>query len=840
MVKDNLTIGTTTNVDGYYKLKVPSLNSTLVFSFVGMKNTEAPLKNQNIIDVYMESDVLQMDEVVVTALGVKRSKSEIAYSVSGVSVTQDISGLLSGKVAGLQINTEGQTSKILLRGAKSIDGSNSPLIIVDGSIYSGDDINLDANLIANMEVVRDASLTAIYGSRAANGVIIITTKDKSLTAKILGKSKEEDKNQVLMEASSQENSIRTNFSDYAFWQPELITDSEGKASFEVTFPDDVTNWGTYVLAMNGNKQTGQTRDEIKSYKPLMAQLALPRFLIQGDSALAIGKTLNYTLDTINLTTNYELNDSNIFSKNQKCIHSIIDSLNITATKGDTIKAKYYLEKEDGYFDGEQRNIPVFKKGLEQTIGNFYVLDKDTTLELQFSDTLREVNLYVRSDELEVIDEELKRLFNYKYLCNEQLASKLKAYLDAEIINDFKNNDIRYIRQINKIINMLENNQNSDGLWGWWNNSNTTYWISTHTLESLIQAKQQGYKVSLNEKLLVDNAVWELESINNTENKIQLLYLLKLLNATFDYEKYITKLETENTLTKQEEFWLIELKQLCNLQYNINDVLDEKEETILGNYYFKPDSINNFSIYENEVQLTLTAYKIIKNDSTVSKEYLSKIRNYFFEKRRNATWLNTYETSQIIETIVPDLLNNDKISGKQEIVIKGDIDKRIDKFPYESTFSQDSKISVKKTGKYPIYVTTYQNYWDSTPIRKVNDFEIKTHFENNSLYLNGGKPEKLIVNVSVKKLSKYVMIEVPIPAGCSYNSKDSWYPNEIHREYYKNQVTIFCNELDKGSYTFEIDLLPRYSGKYILNPAKIELMYFPTFNANNEIKKVSIE
>jgi len=85
-----------------------------------------------------------------------------------------------------------------------------------------------------------------------------------------------------------------------------------------------------------------------------------------------------------------------------------------------------------------------------------------------------------------------------------------------------------------------------------------------------------------------------------------------------------------------------------------------------------------------------------------------------------------------------------------------------------------------------------------------------------------------------------MIEVPIPAGCSYNSKDSWYPNEIHREYYKNQVTIFCNELDKGSYTFEIDLLPRYSGKYILNPAKIELMYFPTFNANNEIKKVSIE
>ena len=84
-----------------------------------------------------------------------------------------------------------------------------------------------------------------------------------------------------------------------------------------------------------------------------------------------------------------------------------------------------------------------------------------------------------------------------------------------------------------------------------------------------------------------------------------------------------------------------------------------------------------------------------------------------------------------------------------------------------------------------------------------------------------------------------MIQVPIPAGCSYNSKSTINRNEVHREYYKNEVIIFSNKLIKGSYQFEIDLLPRYTGKYTLNPAKIELMYFPTFNANNEIKKVNI-
>lgn len=84
-----------------------------------------------------------------------------------------------------------------------------------------------------------------------------------------------------------------------------------------------------------------------------------------------------------------------------------------------------------------------------------------------------------------------------------------------------------------------------------------------------------------------------------------------------------------------------------------------------------------------------------------------------------------------------------------------------------------------------------------------------------------------------------MIEVPIPAGCSYESKKSWYANEVHREFFKNKVVIFCNKLAAGNHQFEIDLLPRYSGTYTLNPAKIELMYFPTFNANIEIKKVII-
>ncbi|MPM65602.1 hypothetical protein SDC9_112499 [bioreactor metagenome] len=86
-----------------------------------------------------------------------------------------------------------------------------------------------------------------------------------------------------------------------------------------------------------------------------------------------------------------------------------------------------------------------------------------------------------------------------------------------------------------------------------------------------------------------------------------------------------------------------------------------------------------------------------------------------------------------------------------------------------------------------------------------------------------------------------MIEVPIPAGCSYESKgrgDFW--KETHREYYNEKVVIFCHRLSKGSHDFTIKLIPRFTGLYHLNPAKAELMYFPTFSGRGDTRKCEIK
>ena len=175
----------------------------------------------------------------------------------------------------------------------------------------------------------------------------------------------------------------------------------------------------------------------------MAQLAAPRFLVQSDTTYAIGKVLNYTPDSFMVETKFEANGKELLINSRFCDNSLIDTLHFFALT-DSMELKYFLETKDGYYDGEQRNIPVFPKGLEATKGSFYVLDKDTTIQLQFDSLSGLVSLYARADILDVIDDEINHLIKYKYYCNEQIASKLKALIAKKNITYYKgekfNND----------------------------------------------------------------------------------------------------------------------------------------------------------------------------------------------------------------------------------------------------------------------------------------------------------------------------------------------------------------------------------------------------------------
>ncbi|MFB6318318.1 alpha-2-macroglobulin family protein [Saccharicrinis sp. FJH54] len=617
-----------------------------------------------------------------------------------------------------------------------------------------------------------------------------------------------------------------------------MSDENGKAEFEVTFPDDITSWQTFVLAMNDEKQTGQDQDLIKSYKPLMAKLAVPRFLVQNDTSFIIGKSLNYTPDSISIKTEFKVNDSSSFSNNSICVNSILDTLMLVAPK-DSLAVTYSLKKGDGYFDGERREIPVFPVGLEETNGEFFVLDTDSDVSITSDRAMGKVKMYARADMLDVLEDEIDHVLHYKYFCNEQITSKLKVLLAQKQIADYKGEKFRQDHEINKLLRLLKKNQIKDGLWGWWKNSEENEWISLYVLETLSMAEDYGFKTFVDKNKIAENAIWHILNTKNVNTRIKYLMILKHYNIRVDFVDFIHKLDSTGTKNFNQLLQLIYLKQLTGVSCNIDTLNQYKKTTLFGNTYFS-DENKRLSLVDNDIQNTILAYKILRADTIPHNLELQKIRNYFFEQRKKCYWRNTFESANIIATILPDLKGGHNQLYKSKLFIEGDIKKLVSEFPFEMEFDPGQNLVFSKTGDFPVYVTTYQRYWNPEPKYKADDFVVTSAFSNGSNTLKAGEEIVLNVHVKVKKSAEYVMINIPVPAGCSYAEKykNSWL--ETHREYYKNEVAVFCQRMNKGDYDFEVKLIPRYNGKYTLNPAKAELMYFPTFNANEAIKKVTIK
>ncbi len=820
--------GTVTDINGYYSLKVPKDKYIVEVMFVGFESYEIDLRKVFTGNVSLKPDTEILDEVVVVAYGVTAKSSSTGTTVRSINTERMFENALSGTVPGSMI-----------RGINSIDLSKQPLIVIDGRIYTGDLSAFDINSVGEITVLKPEEATGIYGARAANGVILISSNGNSLKDLLNKDGKGADFDENFLLAASENGSIRNNFSDYAFWQPKLTTDKNGKTSFNVVFPDDVTNWNTYVLAMNGNKQSGQISGNIKSYKPVMAQLSVPNFLLHGDTSMIIGKSLNYMPDSMNVTTSFAIDGKNILSGQHTLVNSIIDTVTLTA-KTDTTTVRYSLEKTDGYFDGEERKIPVFPIGLEETKGNFYILDKDTVVSPAFDPAMGEVTLYADASYLDVLSFETNRLIEYRYSCNEQLASKLIGMLSDRFIAKHKNKKQKHERDIKKIIEKLLQNRNQDGLWGWWKESRTNFAFSSHILKALDMANKQGFRTDINKQKIISELMFALENnqYDHAENAILVLKSLQLTDSTLLLQKYVHQIDTIKNKSLNDELNLIELKQKTNLPYTLDKLTENQQTTLFGNVFYR-DEKNKQTLTNSDIQNTLVAYRILKNvgghDTT-----LSKIRLYLLETKQNNRWWNTYESAQILETILPDMLQTSNLDEKSTLTISGNINKSIDTFPVTVKLSAADNISVSKKGFAPVYLTTYQQTWNKNPQIKKGDFEIITYFENRPTNLVQGEKINLTAELDVKKDADFVLINIPIPAGCSYGVKRQHRVNEIHREYFKNETAIFCEKLKKGKYTFEIELIPRFSGTYTLNPAKAELMYFPTFNANNEIKKIRIE
>lgn len=792
--------GCATNAKGRFQLPVTAKGFLMVAS-VGYETVEQRLNDNDFYKITLTANVSHLNETVV-----------VGYATTTKRYN-------TGTVSYMKMEEIQQLFTPQIRGANSLANDTSPLVIINGVPFIGKLSDLSSEDIKNITVLKDAEATAIYGSRGANGVVIITTKRQ-------GENGQNDLQQL-----PGVSGLRTNFRDDAFWQPRLRTDANGNASFKVTFPDDITSWNAYAIAMTDKKQAGMRKIQIRSFKTLSGNLGLPTFAVEGDAIHVISKALNYTPDSIRATHTFSMNDSMYFSNTIAFKNAFIDTTPVFIKGTDSISFKYTVNKE-GYMDGEQRKIPLVERGTEETTGLFAALLNDTSLSYT-PERPESIMIRAESAVLPVLLDEMVQVQRYRYLCNEQLASKLKAYLLEKKVSDHLKKDFKKDKDIKDILNRLDQ-QKRNGLWGWWENSPVSVWISRHVIEALLMAEEQGYKTSYNKQVAIDHFVYELNS-GKERDSIGCMQLLAGLGAKINYASYIDSIIARSGKSGYDTIGLAFLQRKVGIPLDLSPILSRERTTVFGNAYWGRES---YDLFDNSIQKTLQVYKLLRQTGGY-ETLLQKMRGYFLEQRKDGRWRNTYESSLILETILPDVLE-DESQGPAALDIN---DRHITRFPYTDTLTRVAKINISKQGKRPVYFTAYQQFFNRQPEKISGLFTVSSVLSANGTVqkdLKAGVPATLKVEVTVQKTADYVLIEIPIPAGCSYNDKSqSWASNEVHREHFKDRVSIFCSQLRPGKHTFNVSLLPRYSGSYHLNPAKAEMQYFPVFMGREALKKVNI-
>ncbi len=851
--------GTSTTADGSFALAVRFEAQTLVFSSVGYTTQEQGIDYRNQLDVALSASTESLSEVVVVGYGTQR-RSDLTGSVSSV-----VGYSLQGRAAGVSIS--GAPANVLIRGNASVTAGGQPLYVVNGQLFTGQLADISPADILDMKVLKGTEATALYGSRASAGVVLITLKN----GVVLAHSPASSPVDLLLAADQPGGdprlALRRHFRDQAWWRPTLLTDAQGRAHTDVVLPDDVTSWDTFVVGSDNHGRMGGSTGRVRAFKSLMATLAVPRFLVAGDRVQVLGKALNYLPDTAQLTTTFRVGGQVVRRQARRVGSSFIDTLSVTApATADSVQLTFGLEQASGYADGEQRSLPVLPVGTRERVGTYAVLaEADTTITLPLDPSLGPATVRVESDALPALLSEIQHLQQYAYLCNEQAASRLLGLLLEQRIRQQQGVAFKGQKAVNFLIKkLLDGRHQPEGIWGTWPTSDISPWATVHVVEALLAAEKLGYAVPLDRSQLTAYLLHELdESLSlptptqhyyghfaADDDQIRLLKLLHELGAAAPYGVYLRRVEAAAPRRPALDRYLAltELRQQLGLSYQLDTLRRYRQRTELGGVYYA-DTLHYSTYYRyllsNRVGATLLAYKLLRQQGGHAAE-LARIRTFLLGLRGGGYWGSTYETAQILATIGPDLLvpgtgraAQVQLSGSPALPAGP-----VTQFPLALTLPAGTgSLTLRKQGGLPVYATAYQTRWDPTPAAVAKPFTVTTTLAGQAgsrVALPAGKPAELVVTVDVQAEARYVVLEVPIPAGCSYGDPAAATYGEVHREYLKHQAGIFIDRLPVGRHTFRVALQPRYRGSYTLNPAKAELVYFPTKFGRTDGKRVIIK
>ncbi|MBU2949508.1 carboxypeptidase-like regulatory domain-containing protein [Tamlana agarivorans] len=564
------TEGTMTNFDGNFSIEAEQ-GDILEISYIGFDSQDILIGNKNFFHAYLTANNSHLNEVTVIGLAAAPSAvTNLASATQKIEVEDTESD-------------DTATGSVTIRGNSSILGNNKALYIVDGKITE-DISDISPDDILSMNVLKDSAATAIYGSKAKNGVVIITTKNALNAISLV--------------------EVRKNLKETAFFFPQLKTDENGNISFSFNTPEALTQWKLQLLAHTKSLESATKTLTTVTQKELMVTPNAPRFLREGDRINISSKIANLTKKTISgdamllLTDAISGKDINIslgnavnnkpFSVNAHGNTEVSWQLNIP----ENIQAVQYkvLAKSETFSDGEQNTLPVLSNRMLVTESlpmwiksnetKTFTLDKLKN-NASTSLTNHKLTLEVTSTPAWYAVQALPYLMEYPYECNEQTFSKYYANALAQhivqsnpkieavfnqwksqdvLISNLENNDelksiliqetpwlrdaqseteqkkrIALLFDLNKMdselqtaINKIKSNQLHSGAWPWFNGGRANRYITQHIISGFgrlkklqINSESTSQMVKNAIKYLDEQFIEEYETLKKHNEKIDL-------------------------------------------------------------------------------------------------------------------------------------------------------------------------------------------------------------------------------------------------------------------------------------------------------------------------------
>jgi uncharacterized protein YfaS (alpha-2-macroglobulin family) len=697
-----------------------------------------------------------------------------------------------------------------------VSGAEVSLGVVDEAIYS-----ISPDYAGNIK-------TEFYGMRY-NSVETHLSINYSFTGYAGNKPMELAKNKSAYQLADFKNegalvqpTIRKNFKDTAFWQPDVLTGADGKATVKVTLPDNLTTWRATARGVTADTKVGATKYKVVARKDVIMRLETPRFVTQGDTVTLSGIVHNYLNADKSTVVSLEVNGAQLQNSAKQTItigkqgeHRIdwqISAPNVGEIK---LLAKALTDTES---DAVELPLTVVPRGLHQ-VKNESAAVSDENAEKTFSLNLpQNADARARSFKIEVAPSVAGTLFGaldyltaYPYGCTEQtMSSFLPNVIVSQALKDVKSSSIKTTndlpKKVQKGMDRLYAYQHSDGGWGWWKDDQSDPFMTAYVVSGLTLAKQNGYapddtRISNGrEKLkqMLDSGTTEAGTAIDLETRAFMVYALE--ESGGGDSRYVEKVvgERGNLQPYGRALLALTLKQRKD-DKRAREVAAEIERTasaddFSAHWESRRKAMLDFA-ESNDTEataLSLKALARIKPDSSL----LPRVARWLVSNRRNSFyWDSTKDTAFAIFGLIDYLKVSHELSPDydMEVYLNGEnvLTQHVSSTAASQTFSVVRKASdvagtndirLVKRGKGMLYFSSSLDYYtgeEDVAARGSADLNLTREYLRLNLVEDGDQlkwkteplrgeihsGDMLVVKLKLNGAkARHVMIEDPIPAG----------------------------------------------------------------------------